>query len=982
MKDHLSHSAFPTKRLILRHVAGAMRCCFRCMVVLMLAGLPFSIADDTVDFGRDIGPILAANCFDCHGPDEEQRQADLRLDTPEGITATLESQGFAVVPGDPVASKLIQMITSQDPDVRMPPEGSEKTLTQQEIDLLTRWVEQGAEWKKHWAFEPIRREEVPQTANTAWPANDIDRYILSRLEQDGLTPVAPAEKRTLIRRATFDLIGLPPTLDEVAEFLADNSSDAFASVIDRLLASPHYGERWGRHWLDVARYADSNGADENHPHPHAYLYRNYVIEAFNRDLPYDQFLREQLAGDLLPAADHPDETFRQISGTGFLALGVKIIAEQDLVKKQADIVDEQLDTLSKSFMGLTLGCARCHDHKFDPIPTADYYGMAGILHSTAIVDRAVEDSDYLEAKRTHDKKHKTLNDKITTAQAFIDGQSDDLSGIEREAESFDRGNVLIDTTKYGVDVGVVNSSSDTGNYFEFDIPLKHPGDYVVQIKYAAAQVRPVQLLINGKVVKEDAVSRTTGGWYPQHQAWSTEGVYELQQGDNTLRLNSKTMAHLDKLRLIRIGDNKDLANNCVLLDELNAQLKMLETSKPSAPKLTSVQDGTISDTKIHLRGDHNSLGDVEPRHFLTLTHSKTSAALPVQQSGRLELANWLVSADHPLTARVIVNRVWGWHFGKGIVSTPDNFGLMGERPTHPKLLDYLARELIDNGWSLKRLHRLIMLSSAYQLASSGKNVAAMKMDPGNVLYWKANVRRLEAEAIRDSMLALTGELDRTVLGPAIGGVESSNLSTEAILKNATIYNRSRRRSVYLPVIRTAIYDVLTLYDFPGSTSPIGQRAVTTVPTQALMMMNSDRVATHAQSIVGSFLDGGESQTAAEVIQHLYNALFGRPPTSHEVQQGLEFLSSFSGMSAPAKTSDEKLRDAWSVYCHTLLMSNNFVYVQCFVFLIVRAFGFQVIAVFNGAIHDGSTMQNARHSVVIRRGNRIELVVMATCTSEC
>ena len=317
MKDHLSHSAFPTKRLILRHVAGAMRCCFRCMVVLMLAGLPFSIADDTVDFGRDIGPILAANCFDCHGPDEEQRQADLRLDTPEGITATLESQGFAVVPGDPVASKLIQMITSQDPDVRMPPEGSEKTLTQQEIDLLTRWVEQGAEWKKHWAFEPIRREEVPQTANTAWPANDIDRYILSRLEQDGLTPVAPAEKRTLIRRATFDLIGLPPTLDEVAEFLADNSSDAFASVIDRLLASPHYGERWGRHWLDVARYADSNGADENHPHPHAYLYRNYVIEAFNRDLPYDQFLREQLAGDLLPAADHPDETFRQISGTGF-----------------------------------------------------------------------------------------------------------------------------------------------------------------------------------------------------------------------------------------------------------------------------------------------------------------------------------------------------------------------------------------------------------------------------------------------------------------------------------------------------------------------------------------------------------------------------------------------------------------------------------------------------------------------------------------
>ena len=927
MKDHLRHSVFPTKRLMLRYTAGAPRSSFRWVVVLMFAGLPSSMADDTVDFGRDIGPILAVNCYDCHGPDEENRQANLRLDTPEGITAPLESESFAVVPGDSVASKLIQVIASQDPDVRMPPKDSKKTLTQQEIGLLTRWVEQGAEWKKHWAFEPMRREEPPQTANTAWPTNAIDRYILSRLEQDGLTPVAPADKRTLIRRATFDLIGLPPTLDELAKFLADDSSDAFANVIDRLLASPHYGERWGRHWLDVARYADSNGADENHPHPHAYQYRNYVIDAFNRDLPYDQFLREQLAGDLLPTADDPDETFRQISGTGFLALGVKIIAEQDLVKKQADIVDEQLDTFSKSFMGLTLGCARCHDHKFDPIPTADYYGMAGILHSTAIVDRAVENGDYLKAKRTYDRKHNTLSDKITTAQVFWDGQSDDFVRIEREAESFDRGNVLIDTTKYGVDVGVVNSSSDTGNTFEYDILLKHPGGYVVQIKYAAAQVRPGQLLINGIVVKEDAIGRTTGGWYPQHQVWSTEGVYNFQQGRNTLRIDSKTMAHIDKLRLIHVGENKDVANNIVLLDELNAQLKALEKSHPVASKLTSVQDGNVADIRIHLRGDHTALGDVEPRHFLTLVSSETSAVQPVQQSGRMELADWLVSADHPLTARVIVNRVWGWHFGKGIVSTPDNFGLMGGRPTHPRLLDYLALKFVDEGWSLKRLHRLVMLSSTYQLASSGDNSAAMEIDPGNVLYWKANVRRLEAEAIRDSMLALTGELDRTVLGPAIGGVESTDLSTEAILKNATIYNRSRRRSVYLPVVRTAIYDVLTLYDFPGSTSPTGQRAVTTVPTQALMMMNSELVATYAQSIVHSFLDGGESQTAAEVIQRLHNALFSRPPTPQETQQGVDFLAAFSQRPVSANASDETHREAWSAYCHTLLMSNNFIYVQ-------------------------------------------------------
>ena len=414
-------------------------------LVLFAASLCFRSAtanDGTgveISFRDQIAPILAANCYECHGPDEEHRQAGLRLDHFEDATAPLESGGFAITPGNAETSKLISVITSADPDVRMPPADGNKRLTPEQITLLKDWINQGAVWQGHWAFERIQRHPTPRPEFDTWPSDDIDRFILHRLESAGLVPAAKADRRTLIRRATFDLIGLPPTVDEVAEFVADDSPNAFEKVVDRLLASPHYGERWGRHWLDVARYADSNGADENHPQPHAFRYRNYVIDAFNRDLPFDQFLSEQLAGDLMKSASDADETYRRAAATGFLALGVKIIAEKDLVKKQADIVDEQLDTVGKSFMGLTLGCARCHDHKFDPIPTSDYYAMAGIFHSTQIQNRAVETSEFQQAKQQHDAKLAALQQSIDAVQQALDTTASALPSIDREAESFDRG---------------------------------------------------------------------------------------------------------------------------------------------------------------------------------------------------------------------------------------------------------------------------------------------------------------------------------------------------------------------------------------------------------------------------------------------------------------------------------------------------------------------------------------------------------------
>ncbi len=908
-----------------------VRCLLQILIVVMTQQAlmaPATANDDVIKFDKHISLLLADNCFECHGPDAENRQAGLRLDRRADALAPLKSGGFAIVPGDVSASKLIQVITSNDPDIRMPPEDSNKSLTSNQIEQLTRWIKQGADWKKHWSFELPLRRPAPQVANTAWPSNDVDRYILARLESAGLSPSPQADKRTLIRRATFDLIGLPPTPEEVDAFLADNSTDAFAKVVDRLLASPHYGERWGRHWLDIARYADSNGADENHPHPYAYRYRNYVIDAINRDLPYDQFVREQIAGDLLPQTGDIENQIKQAAATGYLAMGVKILAEQDRVKKQADIVDEQIDTMGKTFVGLTLGCARCHDHKFDPIPTKDYYALAGIFHSTNITNRKVDTIAYRQSQASHDKKVEVLKDKIETAKERLNShlsEAAEIARIEREAESFDRGNVLIDTKSYGIDIGVINSHANKGNDFEYDISLKQPGKFFLQIRYAANTVRPCELFINGTLVKKQALDETTGGWYPQNQKWNFEGVYKLQEGKNTLRFTSKTMAHIDKLRLTQIDGNEKNDNRIKSLVSLRNQLSELAKQAPVKPTLMAVNDGKVRDVKIHHRGDHNMLGDVEPRHFLSLSKVDKSVQLPANQSGRLELANWLVRPDHPLTARVIVNRIWGWHFGKGIVPTPDNFGIMGERPTHPLLLDYLALRFIDDGWSLKKLHRLIMLSNTYQMSAA--KVPAQETDPDNILYWKADVRRLEAEAIRDAMLSLSGQLDRTIGGPPIEGVKSINLSVEEMAKNFSIYEQSKRRSVYLPVIRTTIYDKLTLYDFPNSNNPVGRRAVTTVPTQALMMMNSDFVTKQAELIVSQILDNNNLHSNEEIVNQLYLTLFIRQATTNEITQALEFLEAFSKLPAPANATDNPLRSAWISLCHTLLMSNEFVYIH-------------------------------------------------------
>ena len=488
-----------------------------------------------------------------------------------------------------------------------------------------------------------------KNANEKWTPSEIDRFILKKLKEHGLKPAPPADKRTLIRRTTQSLLGLPPTPKEVHEFLKDESADAFEKVVDRLLASPHYGERWGRHWLDVARYADSNGLDENIHHGNAWRYRDYVVNSLNKDKSYDRFLIEQIAGDLLPTEGVDEATrFERIVATGFLMIGPKVLAEVDETKMEMDIIDEQLDTLGRAVMGLTLGCARCHDHKFDPIGNDDYYALAGIFKSTKTMEHYTKIARWWEVP-------------------IPDGED-----RQKQAE------------------------------------------HKKQIEEAKSKVDSFVAEANKKVVAS------------LPEGTSVEGNLEE-------KFPAETKAELKKLR--------------------DAVTK-LEKSPPAVSSAMAVAERDVKDLPIHIRGSHLTLGEVVPRRFPRVLAGDIQSAFPKDSSGRLELAQWLTSNEHPLTSRVIVNRVWRWHFGNGLVGSPDNFGIIGQKPINQPLLDWLAVSLQENGWSLKWLHKKILMSQTWQM-SSQLDENAQSVDPENRLQWRANVRRLEAEAIRDSILAVS-----------------------------------------------------------------------------------------------------------------------------------------------------------------------------------------------------------------------------------
>lgn len=875
------------------------------------------VAAEVDFFEKQVRPVLVNRCYECHST-EKKIKGGLALDTRE---ATLKGgdTGPALKAGDPEKSLLIEAVRYANHDLQMPPK---KRLADSEIKALEDWVKMGApdprtdvvatakgprvidinEGRKFWSFTPLVRVEPPTVSPAASP---IDAFIQAKLKEKGLSPASPADKRTLIRRATFDLTGLPPAPQEVEAFLADESPQAFDRVIDRLLASPHYGERWGRHWLDVARYADSNGMDENIAFGNAWRYRDYVVKAFNEDKPFDQFLIEQIAGDLLPRSEDA------ITATGFLSLGARVLAEPDVQKLEMDIIDEQIDTIGKAFMGMTLGCVRCHDHKFDPITQEDYYALAAIFRSTRSLstekmgaikfwyEHTLATPEQLDEKKKYDE---SLKARKAAVAAFIGKARGEVkAGLQQRAADYLAAAVLLPDRAGLAEAEPVAKSRQLDADFLFasrqylDQHPDHPVFATWRELSAKKDADRVKQHYEPLIV--EALKAKTGPVYAA--LMDPKGIFALPVKDADV---------LDATTLAKVA-------------EMNMEVMNFETHAPEIPAIMSVTDANIVKTlPVHIRGSYLTLGKPVERGFPEVMRTSfTKPILSAKESGRLEFARWMASSEHPLTARVMVNRLWRWHFGQGIVSSTDNFGILGGKPSHPELLDWLTRTFIESGWSIKDMHRLIMKSAVYQQASSVSFSTSDKadprlIDPENRLLWRANIQRLEAEQIRDAMLAVSGWLNLKIGGKTIP-LRNREFVFNHTSKDATTYE-SPRRALYLPIIRNNLYDMLEQFDYPDPTLPTGSRNSTVVAPQALIMMNAPVVLESSTRLARSLTALPDDEKR---VQQAYALLYGRPPVDHEKARALAMTHELGATESPER--------AWALLCQSLFAANEFIYLR-------------------------------------------------------
>jgi hypothetical protein len=774
-------------------------------------------------FENKIRPIFVNNCYKCHSSQIEKLKGNLSVEFRESLLKGGEN-GPAIVPGDPDKSLLIKAVRYTDADLQMPPH--DKKLPDDQIASLEAWVKMGApdprsagkgmaaqNWGKnrrqHWAFQPIKKIAIPDLPQTNWIANPIDAFILARLQENSMKPNPPADKRTLIRRATYDLTGLPPTPAEVQAFVDDNSPDAFAKVVDRLLACPQYGERWGRIWLDTARYADTKGdINQNRDvplYPYAWTYRDYVVKSFNDDKPYNRFVLEQLAADKLPAGKDSS----QLAALGFLTLGPRFNDNKN------DIINDRIDVVCKGFLGLTVTCARCHDHKFDPIPTQDYYSLRGIFDSCA---EPAEEPALAPVRPT--PEYRQFAEKLNAMNQQLVQDEDQMKGLRRTSDKYK----------------------------------------------------------------------------------------ELRRDDNQLR----------------------------------RQISQLQMTDPGSPPCATVLYDTTKphDSPVFIRGESENKGEMAPRRFLEILSGPNR--MPFQMgSGRLELAQSIINPSNPLTPRVLVNRVWLHHFGQGIVTTPDDFGNQSDPPSHPELLDYLAARFMREGGSLKKLRRLIMLFNTYQ-ESSANNPRYAQVDPQNRLLWRANIQRLEFEEIRDSILAIGGQLDLT-----LGG--------RPVQLDLGVGGFSHRRTLYGKVDRRNLPEIYSQFDFANPDITTGRRYETTVPQQALFMMNNPLVVELGRRLVNQTafqdLTGEEAK-----IKFLYERIFQREPTETEVKLGMDFIDESPAPDQITDASRQQMKEqrderktpkkggramtlaslgrgqlrpigSWVKYAHALLQANEAIFIN-------------------------------------------------------
>ncbi len=882
----------------------------------LLGSLRLEAADGTEFFEARIRPVLAERCYGCHSSKLREPKADLRLDGPAPAV---------VVPGKPDESKLLKAISYTDLRLRMPPTGK---LPDDVIADFNEWVKMGApdlrpsiavapkplppgldlaRGRKFWSFQPLSNPAAPKVRDSAWPKGDIDRFLLASLEAKGLKPAQPTDRRAWLRRVTFDLTGLPPTKGEMDAFLAGES---YENVVDRLLASPQYGERWGRHWLDLVRYAETNGHEYDNNKLDSWRYRDYVIRAFNDDLPFNRFVEEHIAGDLLAdkRVSRDGAILESPIATNFYWFGEVLNSATDSVKSKADTVDNQIDVTAKAFLGLTVACARCHDHKFDPIPTRDYYGLAGIMHSTAMREAVIDSPARAAAihqaheamapvSRTPGKARIQLRPGETLWEDFTDLTK---NGWRASGEAF----------AGGVRDGIVDSAGRGANELVGSLTSKlfrMPNHYV-HIRMNATKGD------KGLVEREPVrVTLVADDYKSVHYLGSGKGQFEWVTYRMTLPY--------ERLCYFEIVDRSRTGNVAVdaivFSEESTPPPTVVEspdvwTEPAPHPEIAESAFGMIAgdespaNVKVHIRGSHLNLGDEVPRHFLQVV-SKDGEHPSLTGSGRLELARWMTTEAAPLLARVYVNRLWEHHFGDGLARTADNFGLTGERPVQGALLDMLAAKLIASGWSTKKLQREMVLSAAYRMSSKDEPEAA-KADPRNELLHHFAVHRLEAEEIRDSILAVTGTLKPTLFGPSVVPHISEFQNGRGKPKSGPL-DGDGRRSIYIEVRRNFLTPFFLAFDYPLPISTIGVRNRSTVPSQALMMMNNEFVLQQAAKWADRI-----STTVPESgrIGVMYQEAFGRLPEASEQSEAKAFLADGGSLAGLA---------------HVLFNSPEFIYVQ-------------------------------------------------------
>ena len=848
----------------------------RPITALMLAPLALLAAgDDDLFFESKVRPVLIKRCYDCHSTDKKTK-GGLALDTRAGWRHGGDN-GPAIIPGDLTKSLVIKAVRYLDKDFAMPPKSR---LPADEVAILEEWVKRGAPdprtgdatqaakpkriidvvaGRKFWAFQPIANPPAPAVKDSAWAKDPLDRFLLAKIEAKRLKPAGEADRHTWIRRVSLDLTGLPASAEEVVDFANDKSDHAYAKVVDRLLASPAYGERWARHWLDLTGYADMIGTSNEVFAEHAWRYRDYLIQAFNQDKPFDLFIKEQLAGDLLPSAS-PEQRASQLVATGFLMVGDLEIVNPDKAKMETDHIDTQLIKIGGAFLGMTMGCARCHDHKFDPIGLEDYYGMAGMLRSSPSSGKMVGFGVW-----------------STIRSVPLPESAAQLA--ERQKAEADHAAKL------------------------------------VAMKAEQAKLTEENKTVAAKLAALDKVAQAN----PSATTDKSAPVAATPTPEPSPEKDALTKRR-DEI--------------AALLKTKGSEIQHAEFFKSKAPKAFAMQDDAKpADMPIYVRGNPYAPAAVVPRGALRVASWDKFPEIPAGQSGRLQLAEWIADRRNPLTARVTVNRLWQKLFGEGLVRSVDYFGERGERPSHPELLDHLATRFMVDGWSQKRFLRGLALSHAYRL-SSANHAEGLSLDPENRLFWRMNRQRLEAEAIRDSLLKVSGELTAKSGGPslALEIVENTGGLTTAGINPPNYHHRKSRpsqefeRTIYLPVMRngpTSADKIRSFFDFVDPASITGQRNQTVMPTQSLFLLNNDLVRKRAGSLAKQLIAAHKDENTR--LEALWLRAWNRPISSDERVSARNFLQEIAPLIKTPRAPDALEASRWQELCHSLLASNAFIY---------------------------------------------------------